>query len=206
MFETKKQIKRRMVDQIRELEETIEKMNISLVQADKAIAAEKVRYSNLNEMMESKIKQKDEKIKWLECKNEYLKTSADSLEKAYKENNELKDIILHRPMKLTELPVEEIMGAMMDKAWYGDNSERIYNDLNGRPVIRFRGHTYEPGYESFSATCAVYGYDKTGKSFLLFDEEDYSADAYLHKVHTSGSKELIFNYLKENDDYVILCS
>lgn len=204
MFETKKQIKRRMADQIRELEETIEKMNISLVQANKAIAAEKVQYSNLNETMESKIKKMTEEIKWLEYKNESLKASADSLQKAYKENKELKDILLHRPMKLTELPVEEIMRAMADKAWHGDKSEQIYNDLNGRPVIRFRGHMYEPGYESFSSTCAVYGYDKTGKSLLLFDEEDYSADAYRHKVHTSGSKELISNYLKENDNYVIL--
>lgn len=116
MFETKKQIKRRMADQIRELEETIEKMNISLVQANKAIAAEKVQYSNLNETMESNIKKMTEEIKWLEYKNESLKASADSLQKAYKENKELKDILLHRPMKLTELPVEEIMRAMADKA------------------------------------------------------------------------------------------
>lgn len=104
--------------------------------------------------------------------------------------------------KLSELDMNNLMNKMAKKAWNGDDSELIIEREDGTPVLRLDGHVYEPHYEDFDATCAVYGY-QDGDEILLFDKEDYSAGPYCHKVSQTGSMEQVMDYIKKNDCNVI---
>lgn len=103
------------------------------------------------------------------------------------------------PQWLSEVDIFGIAQQMADNAWYGKERDLTFFDLKGTPVLSFQGHVYEPGYESFSATCAIYGYSEKNEKITLFDEDDYSAGAYHHEVRTTGSKELVGQYAIKHD-------
>ena len=105
------------------------------------------------------------------------------------------------PRKLSSLDFKGIAKQMADNAWHGEKSLVTFYDLNGNPMLRFKGHMYEPGYEEFSSTCTIIGFTET-KPFILFDKDDYSIEAYRHAVRTTGSMEEVEIYIKRNDTYV----
>jgi uncharacterized protein YggL (DUF469 family) len=137
----------------------------------------------------------------LEQRTQVLKDENRKLEE---ENQKIKRMLEGAPVKLSSLSIDGIRRNMAVEAWNGRKSDQVYVDFDGNPVIEFHGHTYEPHYEYFSSTCAVCGYDKSKSKLCLFDENDYSADAYLHKVSTTGSNETIEKFIKEHDCYVTL--
>lgn len=140
-----------------------------------------------------------EKIDNLQLENDFMKNILTLLQN---EINELKMKLDLSPRKLSEIDVFGIANLMADNAWNGKNSESTIYDLIGSPVLSFHGHTYEPGYEEFASTCAIYGYNAEKEKIILFDEEDYSAAAYCHKVKMTGSKSLVNQYISEHDTYV----
>jgi len=133
-------------------------------------------------------------------KNMYEKQYTELMEKYKAVKSDLEKC----PRKLTEINVDLLCDQMADNAWNNRKNKLIIYSLNNMPILKLYGHTYEPGYEDFSATCAVYGYDDNGKEFVLFDKNDYSAGAYHHEVEITGSKKDIEDYIKEHDQYVIV--
>lgn len=185
-------------------------LEIEIIQQEKQKLEDKMIKLNMDHQ-----KLKDELLLMLDSKNDFtlklindyqklINTNEIKIQEFEKENLKLKEIIKESPKKLSSLNTTVIRNKMADEAWYGGNSREIYVDLDGNPVIEFYGHTYEPGYESFSSTCTVYGFDRVKNKIILFDEDDYSTAAYLHKVKTTGSNEIIDNYINEHDCYVIL--
>jgi hypothetical protein len=102
------------------------------------------------------------------------------------------------PVKLSNLCIDDI---------YKENScgygSCVYIDLEGEPILKFNGHYYEPIYEYFETTCAVYGYED-GNEICLYDKRDYSVAAYRHKEIVIGSKELVEEYVKQHGDVYVV--
>ncbi len=119
------------------------------------------------------------------------------------ELEQLKRQLEAAPKRLSDINLTAKRREMADNAWYGKPHYLLYTDVNGNPVLSLYGHTYEPGYESFSSTCTVSGFDSTGKEYTLFDKDGVSVEAYRHKEITIGSEEDISDFIKSRDCYVI---
>ena len=82
-----------------------------------------------------------------------------------------------------------------NNAWYGKSPSTLHFK-NNQHVIKITGYTYEPHYESFSATVGI-SLDEE----KLFYENDVSVESYCHEVRQYGrfhnSCDAI-QFLKEN--------
>lgn len=107
-------------------------------------------------------------------------------------------------MKLSEIKVESVMDEMAHNAWYGGKSTKNFCTKDGEKRLSFIGHTYETGYEDFSAICAVKGYED-GKEILLYDKDDECIAPYRKEVVTTGSLEKIWDYIRRHDCEIDEC-
>lgn len=96
-------------------------------------------------------------------------------------------------MKITDINFKELFKNVEASAWYGGgNSERYITD--GINLVIINGYTYEPGYESFSATHKIILNGET-----LFGKDSRNVEAYHNEEYTFGklkSDEEAINYIK----------
>lgn len=106
--------------------------------------------------------------------------------------------------RLSEIKIESIMDEMANAAWYGKKRTTTFCTEDGEKILTFFGHTYERGYEDFSATCEVRGYED-GKDVILYDLDSHCADSYKMETFTIGSMEEIQEYIRRHDCMVYEC-
>lgn len=135
--------------------------------------------------------------------NKKLNPQIEKINELQKELDRTNSELEQRPQMLEKLDILKYMNCMANRAWHGKHSEMEIKGLDGTVILKLDGHTYEPHYEDFSSTCAVYGFEGD-KHMVLFDENDYNVEPYHNEVETTGSIDNIRNYLKKHNQYVIL--
>ena len=126
---------------------------------------------------------------WEKNLDEQMKKS-EALEK---ENFNLKLLI---PSKF---PVEQICSECANSAWYGlKNSTRVFECVENPNIkLVFQGHTYESGYEFFTADCNVYVRgDEAVKTLYSIDSE--CTGAYKMKTVKNGTLKDVHKYIEEH--------
>lgn len=92
-------------------------------------------------------------------------------------------------MKITDIDFKELFRNVEESAWYGgENSERYITD--GNNLLFIEGYTYEPSYESFSATHRIVLNGET-----LFGINSQNVEAYHNEEYTFGK-------LKSDDEAI----
>lgn len=92
-------------------------------------------------------------------------------------------------MKITDINFKELFKNVEASAWYGGgNSERYITD--GNNLLFIEGYTYEPGYESFSATHKI-----VLDGEVLFGTDSRNVGAYHNEEYTFGK-------LKSDDEAI----
>lgn len=92
-------------------------------------------------------------------------------------------------MKITDINFKELFKDVEASAWYGrGNSKRYITD--GNNLLFIKGYTYEPGYESFSATHKIVLNGET-----LFGIDSQNVGAYHNEEYTFGK-------LKSDDEAI----
>lgn len=194
------------------LREEFMKVNSDLKDAQHVILELKEELGNCKENSRKTIESltdelnKQKKETW-DMESKYNSTIFDmknSLRKKEDEIKALRNDLDKAPRLLSQIDIDSLRKEMRQNAWDGKSSKIVFIDTNGYPVLKLQGHMYEPGYESFNATCKVVGYDSYGKEHILFDENDRCVEPYRNETVVSGSEENIRNYMKEKDRYVLM--
>lgn len=98
---------------------------------------------------------------------------------------------LSNDLFLGEHNIPAIMQQMADNAWYGRDPTTVQIQA-GNNVIEISGYTYEPSYESFSATSSI---SLNGKT--LYGLDSRNVDAYRNETYHTGA----FHKLEEAVSY-----
>lgn len=96
-------------------------------------------------------------------------------------------------MKIKDINFKELFRNVEESAWHGGGSSIRYI-TDGINVVRINGYTYEPNYESFSATHKIALNDE-----ILFGKNSQNVGAYHNEEYTFGkldSDDEAIEYIK----------